>query len=137
MIHVDVTIRNPADKSRSWQGRFLVAASAMDSVAPRRHLEALGIEPHGQRVYELADGAQTRMDIGGARIEFLGVLTHADVIFGNDDAEPILGMTALQSAGIEIDPRNQRLNKLPSVRLKRSYRQAFLDSTGNQMRTNL
>jgi len=40
------------------------------------------------------------------------------VIFGKDDAEPILGVTALESVGIEIDPRNQRLKRLPSVRLK-------------------
>jgi hypothetical protein len=28
------------------------------------------------------------------------------------------GVTALQSAGIEVDPQNQRLKKLPAVRLK-------------------
>ena len=29
------------------------------------------------------------------------------------------GVTALESAGIEIDPVNQRLKKLPALRLKR------------------
>ena len=33
-------------------------------------------------------------------------------------AEPLLGVTVLESAGIEVDPRNQHLKKLPSVRLK-------------------
>ena len=40
------------------------------------------------------------------------------VIFGEDDCEPILGGTALESAGIEVDPVNQRLKRLPAVRLK-------------------
>ena len=40
------------------------------------------------------------------------------VIYGPDDAEPILGVTALESVGIEVDPRSQRLKRLPAVRLK-------------------
>ncbi len=40
------------------------------------------------------------------------------VIFGLAGAEPILGVTALESAGIEVDPRTQRLKKLPAIRLK-------------------
>ena len=38
--------------------------------------------------------------------------------FGNDDMEPILGLTALESVGIEIDPVSQRLKRRPSVRIK-------------------
>ena len=40
------------------------------------------------------------------------------VVFGDDDAEPLLGATILASAGVEVDPRSRRLRKLPSVRLK-------------------
>ena len=48
----------------------------------------------------------------------MGELVGATVIFGKDDVEPILGVTALESVGIEIDPQNQRLKMLPAVRLK-------------------
>jgi len=48
----------------------------------------------------------------------MGEKIWANVIFGPDDAEPILGVTALESVGIEMDPRNQRLKRLPAVRLK-------------------
>ena len=34
------------------------------------------------------------------------------------NAEPILGVTALESVGIEVDPRTQRLKRLSAVRLK-------------------
>ena len=40
-------------------------------------------------------------------------------LFGDADAEPLLGLTALESVGIEVDPLNQRLKRLPAVRLKR------------------
>lgn len=118
MTHVDVTIRNPADPSRKWTGRFLVDTGAVDSLVPRPYLEAIGIKPARQRLYELADGAKVQMDIAGANIEFMGEFTAGLVIFGSAGAEPLLGVTALESAGIEIDPQNQRLKKLPSVRLK-------------------
>jgi hypothetical protein len=42
----------------------------------------------------------------------------ATVIFGPEGVEPILGVTALESAGFEVAPQSQRLNRLPSVRLK-------------------
>lgn len=48
----------------------------------------------------------------------MGDVTWATMIFGPDDAEPILGVTALESVGIEVDPRNERLKRLPAVRLK-------------------
>ena len=69
-------------------------------------------------MYELADGTEVRMDVAAARLEFLGELTAGLIIFGEGDAEPLLGVTALESAGFEVDPQSQRLNKLPAVRLK-------------------
>ena len=53
-----------------------------------------------------------------AQIEFMGELVGSTVIFGPDNAESILGVTALESVGIEVDPRSQRLKRLPAVRLK-------------------
>ena len=58
------------------------------------------------------------MDVTTGEIELMGELTAGLILFGDADAEPLLGVTALESAGIEIDPQNQRLKKLPSVRLK-------------------
>ena len=39
---------------------------------PRRHVEAIGLEPEGERIYGLADGREIRMSIIVGRIEFLG-----------------------------------------------------------------
>ena len=118
VTHVDVTIRNPAEPERSWEGPFLVDTGAIDSLAPRPRLEAIGIEPEGRRVYELADGREIEVDVAVARIEFMGELVGGTIIFGDADAEPLLGVTALESVGVEVDPQNQRLKKLPAVRLK-------------------
>ena len=117
--HVTVRITNPAAPERFWEGLFLVDTGATDSLVPRQHLEAIGLEPRGQRAYELADGSELVLNVTVAEIEFMGEIVGGTIIMGADDAEPLLGVTALESVGIEVDPLNQRLKRLPAVRLKR------------------
>ena len=117
--HVTVTIRNPAEPDRTWEGLFLVDTGATDSLVPRPHLKAIGLAPRGKRIYELADGSELRLDVTVAEIEFMGEIVGGTVIFGEAGVEPLLGVTALESVGIEVDPVSQRLKRLPAVRLKR------------------
>ena len=117
-VHVTVTIRNPAEPAKSWDGLFLVDTGATDSLVPKSHLEAIGLQSKGTRVYETADGRKLTLDVTTAEIEFMGDFTAGRIIMGDDDAEPLLGATALESTCIEVDPVNQRLKKLPALRLK-------------------
>jgi clan AA aspartic protease len=116
---VTVAIVNPTTPERRWEGLFLVDTGATDCYVPASRLREVGIEPIGRRTYELADGSELALQVGVARVEFMGDIVGATVIFGEEDSEPILGVTALESAGIEVDPVNQRLKRLPAVRLKR------------------
>jgi clan AA aspartic protease len=118
MAHVTVLVRNPADPKRFWEGLFLVDTGAVDCLVPAKHLNEIGLTPKSKRTYELADGSEVKMDIATADIEFMGELVGTTVIFGAEEAEPILGVTALESVGIEVDPRTQRLKRLPAPRLK-------------------
>ena len=118
VTYVDVTIRNPADPQRSWTGKFLVDTGAFDSLVPRTHLEAIGLQPRGHREYVLADGSAIALDITIAEIEFEGEIVGGTIIYGDDSAEPLLGVTALESGGFEVDPRSERLKRLPAVLLK-------------------
>lgn len=118
MTHVTVTIRNPASPNQTWEGLFLVDTGAVDSLIPRKYLREIGLAPKSQRTYELADGSEVKMDITTGDLEFMGEIVGSTLIFGADDAEPILGVTALESVGIEVDPRSQRLRRLPAARLK-------------------
>ncbi len=118
LTQVTVAVCNPADRERRWEGLFLVDTGAIDCLVPGNRLREIGIEPEGERVYELADGTQTSFPVGAARFEFMGEFVPANVIFGADDVEPILGTIVLESVGIEVDPRSRRLKRLPAVRLK-------------------
>ena len=116
--HVNVTVRNLADPGRAWEGEFLVDTGAIDSLVPRHQLEAIGISPVGSRIYELADGTRRPYDHGVAQVEFMDEIVAGKVVFVEDDTEPLLGLTALEAAGIEVDPRNERLKRLSAIRLK-------------------
>ena len=118
VTHVAVTVRNPAQPDKAWEGLFLVDTRAVDCLVPGKHLGEIGLRPRAKRTYELADGSEVKLDIATAEIEFMGEIVGSTVIFGADDTEPILGVTALESVGIEVDPRTQRLKRLPAARLK-------------------
>ncbi len=117
-IHVTVGIRNPAEPDRVWKGRFLVDTGATDCLVPRQRLESIGLAPKGRRVYELADGSEIRMDVTTADVEFMGEIIGATIVMAGAESEPLLGLTALESLGVEVDPRNQTLKRLPALRLK-------------------
>ena len=118
VTQVTVTVRNPADPAKSWDGLFLVNTGSTDSLVPGKALREIGLAPKGKRTYELADGTQLKTDITTADLEFMGEIVGSTIIFGPDNAEPILGLTALECVGIEVDPTTQRLKRLPATRLK-------------------
>ena len=118
VTHVTATVRNPADPERTWEGLFLVDTGATDCLVPRQHLEAIGLEAEGERIYSLADGSELQMSVTTGRVEFMGEVVGATIVMGDAGSEPVMGTTALASAGIEVDPRNQELRRLPFVRLR-------------------
>ena len=115
--HVTVAIRNPAEPERVWEGLFLVDTGATDCLVPRQHLESIGLTPRGKRRFGLADGGEVRLDVTGGEISFMGETTWGTIVFGEEEAEPLLGVTALESLGIAVDPINQTLTRLPAIRL--------------------
>ncbi len=116
-IRVTVKISNLAQPEQSWEGEFLADTSVHETTVPRKHLQAIGIAPTMRREYELADGSSVTFDVGSAQLEFIGRFTANNVLFGADDAEPVLGAIALRSAGAEVDVHNECLKLGPPMRM--------------------
>ena len=57
------------------------------------------------------------MDVTVGQVEFMGEIIGATIVMGEANAERLLGVTALESVGNEVDPRSQTLTRLPFVRL--------------------
>jgi predicted aspartyl protease len=74
-------------------------------LAPQDKLEAIGLKPKVHRTYELADGTELKMDITTKDLEFMDEIVGETIIFADPGTEPLLGVTALDSVGIEVDQR--------------------------------
>ncbi len=118
LTKVTTTLRNIADHGRVFEGVFLVDTGATDSLAPADELERIGVAKEGKTSYEMADGTVKEYPYGLVRIEFMGEVTAGRVVFGEPGCEPLLGVTALESVGIVVDPANKTLKRLPAIPLK-------------------
>jgi predicted aspartyl protease len=131
LTHVTVRLRDLAGPNGGYEADFLVDTGATDSLAPAAELRKAGISPVGKTNVSTACGSgrvdptQERSTIqaeeyefGLAEISFMGEVTAGRVIFGPDNVEPLLGVTALESVGITIDPATRTLKRLPAIPLK-------------------
>src|SRR5262245_60880539 len=118
VTQVTVTLRVPGSSNLAYGSEFLVDTGATDTLAPATELRNAGIAPIGKMAYELANGSVVEYELGLAQIEFMGEVTSGRVIFGPDEAQPLLGVTALESVGIHVDPANKALKRLPAIPLK-------------------
>lgn len=118
LTHVTVTLKAAQDSEKRYTAEFLVDTGATDIMAPAKELSNAGIKPIGKTVYELADGSVKEYPFGLTVVEFMGEITAGRAIFGPDDVEPILGVTALESVGILVDSVRQTLKRMPAIPLK-------------------
>lgn len=94
---------------RKAKVNFLIDSGAVYSLVPATTLKALGIRPHRQVDFALADGTTISRPVGDAYFEFQGEGGAAPVIFGQAGDEPLLGATTLESLGLMLDPFKRRL----------------------------
>lgn len=124
LTHVTVALRSLGSLAGTYEDDFLVDTGATDCVAPASKLKQIDVNPVGSMVYEVADGSKQEYPFGLVEIRFMGEITAGRVVFGPDEVEPLLGVTALESVGITVDPANHTLKRLPAIPLKKGRRSA-------------
>ena len=117
LTHVAVIIRSFTSQV-PYTAEFLVDTASIDLMAPASILKRIGIEPVGKETYELASGEQVEYQYGLAQVTLLGKITAADVIFGPENCEPILGVIAMEKVGLIVDPKTQTVRKMRARPLK-------------------
>ena len=86
-----------------------VDTGAAYTTLPASLLRDIGVEPTGQRRFLLADGRRIFMDYGQAWATIDGESVVTVVIFGEDNAPPLLGAYTLEGLALAVDPVEQRL----------------------------
>jgi hypothetical protein len=115
-VNVQLKAMNGQDKT--YEAGFSINEGMIDSLAPAAELEKIGIQPVGKSAFALSDGTIKEYPFALAQMAFMGEITAGRIIFGPDDAQPALGVTALESVGITIDPADGTLTRLPAIPLK-------------------
>jgi len=118
LTHVTVKLRAFPARDGAYEASFLVYTGATDCMAPASELKKIGVQSIGKKAYELANGTIQEFEFGLVEITIMGELTAGRVIFGPDNVEPLLGVTALESVGLSLDPATQTLRRLPAIPLK-------------------
>ena len=79
-------------------------------MAPADNLLAAGVQPEGKAVYELANGQPIEYEHAHVWLEFLGEKTVTRIIFGPPSVEPLMGVLALESIGLIVDPLTRTIS---------------------------
>ena len=107
----------------------LVDTGASYSFVPASLLERLEVEPMREMTFILAGGSRIKRYIGETLVRAAGRQATTIVVFGDEDAMPLLGAYALEGLGLGVDPVNKRLIEmeaaylLQSQELSRKYRE--------------
>ncbi len=76
---------------------------------PSSLLRDMGIEATGKRGFLVADGRRVEMSYGQAWATIGGESVVTIVVFGQDEAPPLLGAYTLEGLALAVDPEAQRL----------------------------
>ena len=107
-FHWPIGVRS-ADGERLETVDALVDTGASYSMFPRQMLERLGIEKRYFLPFEYANGRINHYDVGFAMLSINGSESYMRVIFGDDDAESVIGSNALQEFLLLVDSAGERL----------------------------
>ena len=93
----------------------LVDTGSTYTTIPANTLVQLGVTVEGRRRFELADNSLVEYPVGQVRMRLVGQELVVLAVFAPEDADPLLGVTALEIFGFGADPINQRLLPLPAL----------------------
>jgi predicted aspartyl protease len=76
---------------------------------PRPILERLGFKPITRQKLRVYGGRIVERDVGGAVVKYGERRAIIPIVFGEPEDTPVLGATALESLGYQLDPLSKRL----------------------------
>ena len=91
---------------------FLIDSGAIYSLVPGRILDELGIEPHREMSFSLADATSIKRRVASAYFEYNGDGGPAPVVYGEAGDEPLLGVTTLEALGLMLNPFTRTLHPM-------------------------
>jgi clan AA aspartic protease len=117
MFKKKIKVSNSKKPELFFEEEFWVDTGALYSFVPQEFLEKIEVEPAAARNLVLADGRQESRSLGFCdfQIEGLKESIPCPVIFAPEGSLFLLGATALENFGVEVDPIQKRLKPILAV----------------------
>lgn len=114
MFKIQVKIINPADSDKYFEEYFWIDTGALYSFIPEDRLKTIGLEPISSRNLIFADGRQEKRLFGEAlfTIDELSETVTCPIIFAPVGSLYLLGATALENFGVDVDPTTKKLKPM-------------------------
>jgi predicted aspartyl protease len=110
-----VRVCNPWDGSRCFEVELIVDTGSTYTWIRRERLEAIGVKPSGVRRFRTIEGKTVEREVSEAVIECLGERATSIVVFAEKDDVEVMGVVALESLALEVDPITKQLKKSESL----------------------
>ncbi len=105
---VKVLIKNP-ETGASRDVELMVDTGSVFTWISKDTLESIGIKPRRVRQFRTIDGRVIMRSVGLVTIRYEGYEGDVEVVFGESGDAEVLGVTALETLGLEIDPVSGKL----------------------------
>jgi predicted aspartyl protease len=114
MGHVfsEVTLRA---NGKSCRVNLRVDTGSTYTWVPEKTLHRLGIRPRRRVHFESISDARLTRWVGEATLEHQGIDATTIVVFGKKGDGKVLGVVALESLGLQVDPIHRTLRKTRAV----------------------
>lgn len=110
----------------------IVDTGATHTVLPASMLKKIGVEPIDTLQFSLADESKVQYELGQARISIGGKERIVLVVFGPDNATPLIGATTLENFNVAVDPIRKQLVPVDGLLKKSLTDEIFISGLSAQ-----
>lgn len=112
---IKATVTHPTHPDGHQEVELLVDTGATFSAIPRSVLQKLDIPSVVSREFTMADGSKISRGMGAVLMEVKGLKAVVPVLFAEEQDMALLGVTAMEALGLEVDPTTHTVKQVPII----------------------
>ncbi len=111
LTRVTVTLAGTVASRKSARADLIVDTGSILTWVKRVRLGRAGVKPRWEKEFRTIEGRVIRRATGPAVVRYDGSEAAVEVVFAEGGDAEVLGVTALESLGYQVDPVTKRLNR--------------------------
>jgi aspartyl protease family protein len=108
LTRVKVFVRNP-ETGVGREVELIVDTGSVFTWISRRVLEEIGVKPRRVRLFRTIDGRVVSREVGVVTVAYEGYEGDVEVVFAEEGDAMVMGVTTLETLGLEVDPVTGKL----------------------------